>query len=101
MSTPIELHFYNKKNEVIRTYSQSIIKWSFFKRAVKLSDRESVSADNLDIIYEFVRDFYGRQFTVKQLKKYTDVEQLLAVTGQIIMRVLSMMKKEGIDLPNA
>ena len=39
MSTPIELHFYNKKNEVIKTYSQSIIKWNFFKRAVKLGDR--------------------------------------------------------------
>ena len=75
MSTPIELHFYNKKNEVIKT--------------------------NLDIIYEFVRDFYGRQFSVKQLKKYTDVEQLLAVTGQIVMRVITMMEKEGVDFPNA
>lgn len=101
MSTPIELHFYNKKNEVIKTYSQSIIKWNFFKRAVKLGDRESISADNLDIIYEFVRDFYGRRFSVKQLKKHTDVEQLLAVTGQIVMKVITMMEKEGIDFPNA
>ena len=66
-----------------------------------MGDRESISADNLDIIYEFVRDFYGRQFSVKQLKKYTDVEQLLAVTGQIVMRVITMMEKEGVDFPNA
>lgn len=101
MVTPIELHFYNKNNEVIKTYSQSIIKWEFFKKAVKIADGENLDTNNLDIIYEFVRSFYGNKFSVRKLKKYTDVEQLLAVAGQIVMRVLDMMKREGVSLPNA
>lgn len=101
MSTPIELHFYNKKNEIIKTYSQSVIKWDFFKRAVKLTDRKPEKADNLDMIYRFVCDFYGNRFSVRKLKKYTDVEQLLAVAGQIVMHVLRLMEREGIEFPNA
>ena len=100
MITPIELHFYNKNNEVIKTYSQSVIKWGFFKDAVKIVDNNSLDANNLDTIYEFVRSFYGNRFSVRKLKKYTDVEQLLAVAGQIVMRVLDMMKREGVSLPN-
>lgn len=101
MAAPIELHFYNKNNEIIKTYSQDIIKWSFFKKAVSLADREDVRPEDIDNIYRFVCDFYGNRFTVRQLKKYTDLEQLLAVAGQIVMRVLGMMKREGISFPNA
>lgn len=101
MATPIELHFYNKNNEIIKTYSQDIIKWKFFKKAVKLTDRFDFKPDEIDNIYRFVCDFYGNRFTVRKLKKYTDVDQLLAVAGQIVMRVLEMMKREGISFPEA
>lgn len=101
MITPIELHFYDKNNEIIKTYSQSVIKWDFFKQAIKIVDDKNLDANNLDRIYEFVRSFYGNRFSVRKLKKYTDVEQLLAVAGQIIMRVLEMMKREGVTLPNS
>lgn len=101
MITPIELHFYNKNNEVIKTYSQSVIKWEFFKKAVMIADNKNLDVENLDTIYEFVRSFYGNKFSVRELKKYTDIEQLLAVAGQIVMRVLDMMRREGVSLPNA
>lgn len=101
MITPIELYFYNKNNEIIKTYSQSIIRWEFFKKAVRIVDNKNLDANNLDIIYEFVCSFYGNKFSVRKLKKYTDVEQLLAVAGQIVMRILDMMKREGVSLPNA
>lgn len=100
MTTPVELHFYNKQNEVVKTYSQSVIKWDFFKKAVKIVDKTDNDINNLDIIYQFVCDFYGNRFSVRKLKKYTDLEQLLAVAGQIVMRVLGMMEREGINLPN-
>ena len=99
--TPIELYFYNKQNEVVKTYSQSVIKWDFFKKAVKIVDKSEDDINNLDVIYQFVCDFYGNRFSVRKLKKYTDLEQLLAVAGQIVMRVLGMMEREGINLPNA
>lgn len=101
MATPIELHFYNRQNEIIKTYSQNIIKWNFFKKAVKIVDETGENTNRLDIIYKFVCDFYGNRFSVRKLKKYTDLEQLLAVAGQIVMRVLGMMEQEGINLPNA
>ncbi len=101
MATPIELHFYNKNNEIIKTYSQDVIKWKFFKKAVKLTERSDFKPDEIDNIYRFVCDFYGNRFTVRKLKKYTDVDQLLAVAGQIVMRVLEMMKREGISFPEA
>ena len=101
MITPIELHFYDRNNEVIKTYSQSIIKWKFFKNAVQMGDSENFDVNDMDNIYKFVCDFYENRFSVRKLKKYTDIEQVLAVAGQIVNRVLDMMKREGVSLPNA
>jgi len=101
MATPIELHFYNKNNEIIKTYSQDRILWSFFKNAVKIVEAHEMNEDNINLICEFVCDFYGRKFSAKKLLKHTDVEQLLAVAGQIVLRVLNMMKEQGVTLPKA
>lgn len=108
MSTPIELHFYNKNNELIKTYSQDRISWQFLKQAVKINDVNTLDESNIDIIADFVCEFYGNRFSIfgkkanrKKLLKYTDVDQLLAVAGQIITRVLNMMKANGVSLPKA
>ena len=101
MKTPIELHFYNKNNEVIKTYTQDRITWDFMKQAVKITDVKILDESNIDIIATFVRDFYGRRFSKRALLKHTDVDQLLAVAGNIVMRVLDMMKENGVTLPNA
>lgn len=100
MKTPIELHFYNKNNEVIRTYSQNRISWDFLKRAVRIADTKILDQSSIDIICDFICDFYGRRFSKRKLLKHTDVDQLLAVAGQIVMRVLTMMKENGVTLPN-
>ncbi|MBR3591596.1 MAG: hypothetical protein IKK65_03890 [Clostridia bacterium] len=107
MSTPIELHFYNKNNELIKTYKQDRISWDFLKRAVKIRDVNTLDESNIDIITEFVCEFYGNCFSKfgkkankRTLLKHTDVEQLLAVAGQIITRVMNMMKENGVSLPN-
>jgi len=100
MATPIELHFYNKNNEVIKTYTQDRVTWDFLKQAVKIKDVNTLDESNIDIISEFVCRFYGNRFSKKKLLKHTDVEQLLAVAGQIIQRVLKMMRDNGVTLPN-
>lgn len=100
MKTPIELHFYNKENEVIKTYRQGRITWDFLKKAVKISDVKVLDESNIDIIAEFVREFFGRRFSKRALLKHTDVDQLMAVAGNIVMRVLAMMKENGVTLPN-
>lgn len=101
MATPIELHFYNKQNEIFKTFKQDRITWEFLKKAVKISDVKVLDDGNIDIIADFVREFYNRRFSKRALMKYTDVDQLLAVAGQIVMRVLTMMKENGVTLPNA
>lgn len=108
MAPPIELHFYNKENEIIKTYTQDRISWNFLKQAVKIKDVNTLDESNIDIIADFVCEFYGNRFSIfgkkankKKLLKYTDVDQLLAVAGQIVMRVLKMMKENGVTLPNA
>lgn len=101
MATPIELHFYNKNNEIIKTYSQDRILWDFFKKAVRIADVHEMNDNNVKLICNFVREFYGCKFSNKKLLKHTDVEQLLAVAGQIVQRVLNMMKEQGVTLPKA
>ena len=68
------------------------------KADISVSD---VDVNDMDNIYKFVCDFYENRFSVRKLKKYTDIEQVLAVAGQIVNRVLDMMKREGVSLPNA
>ena len=99
MLTPIELHFYDKNDDIIKTYSQSTIRWEFLKEAVMLNAENNKDEGSLELIYDFVCRFYGNKFTVKKLKKYTDVAQVTAVASQIVMRVLNMMQQEGISLP--
>ncbi len=108
MATPIELHFYNKNNEIIKTYKQERVTWDFLKQAVKINDVKTLDDSNIDIIADFVCKFYGYRFSIfgkkankKILLRYTDVDQLLAVAGQIINRVIKMMHDNGVSLPNA
>ncbi len=99
MRSPIELHFYNKNNEVVKTYSQDRVTWEFFKKAVEIGDASKLGEDGLDVICRFVCDFFGNKFSVKKLKKHTDVEQVTAVAGQVVVRVLTIMQEQGIEPP--
>ena len=64
MATPIELHFYNKNNEIIKTYKQDRITWDFLKQAVKINDVNTLDDSNIDIIADFVCKFYGYRFSI-------------------------------------
>ena len=100
MKTPIEIHFYNRNNEVIRTYKQDRITWEFLKRAVRITDVKTLDDSSIDVIADFIREFFGRRFSKRALLKYTDAEQLLAVGAHIVMYVLEMMRQNGVTLPN-
>lgn len=97
MKTPIELHFYNKHDEIIKTFSKSTIRWKFLKEAVVLCETDG--QPGLDLIYDFVCRFYDNKFSIRTLKKYTDVGQVTAVASHIVTRVLNMMQEEGIEMP--
>lgn len=108
MKTPIELHFYNKDNKIIKTYKQHRITWKFLRQAAEFKDANILDDSNVDIIAEFVCDFYGNRFSLfgkeankRKLLKHTDVDQLVAVAGAIIHRVINIMSENGVNLPNA
>lgn len=101
MKTPIELHFYNRNNEIIKTWSQDRITWEFFKKATKFENINIADTAGVDILATFVCDFYGNRFSKRKLLKHTDVEQLIAVAGAIVMRTIGIMKDNGVELPNA
>lgn len=107
MNTPIEIHFYNKNNEVIKTYKQHRITWKFLKQAAEFRNANILDDSNVDIIAEFVCDFFGNKFSLfgkaankRRLLKYTDVDQLIAVAGAIVNRVITIMHENGVSLPN-
>lgn len=107
MKTPIELHFYNKNNEIIKTYKQHRITWKFLKQAATFKDANILDESNVDIIAEFVCDFFGNRFSLfgktankRKLLKYTDIDQLVAVAGAIVNRVIIIMSENGVTLPN-
>ena len=108
MREPIQLHFYNKDNEVVKTYSQHRVTWKFFKKAVKFENVNITDKSGVDIIADFVCEFFDYRFSIfgkkankRKLLKYTDVDQLVAVAGAIVQRVISVMKENGVALPNA
>ena len=100
MRTPIDLHFYNKQNEVIKTYSQSRVTWKFLRKAVEFKDANILDDSSVDIIAQFVCEFYGNRFSKRKLLRHTDVDQLVAVAGAIINRVICIMSENGVNLPN-
>lgn len=100
---PIILNFYNKNDELIKTYSKSRVSWSAWKKALEVrpANDKKLNDDMLSDIRKFVVDFFDGQFTEQDLLEHTDVEDLLICTYQIASRVLSIMKREGVDLPEA
>lgn len=108
MRTPIEIHFYNENNEIVKTYKQHRITWKFLKQAAQFKDANILDESSVDILAEFVCDFYGNKFSIfgknankRKLLRHTDVDQLVAVAGAIINRVINIMNENGVSPPNA
>ena len=69
--SPIELSLYDENDEVIRTYSKSIVRWGILKQAIKLAkilDESGGFGDSdMDAISAFVCRLFDDQFTVEEL----------------------------------
>lgn len=98
---PITLNFYDENDEVIKTYSKARVSWGMWKRALEVrpAPDKKLTDDKLANIRSFVVDFFDGQFTEQELIEHADVEDILICTYQIAARVLSIMKREGVDLP--
>ena len=98
---PITLNFYDDNDEIIKTYSKSRVSWGMWKRALKVRPAQDDKLDDsaIENIRRFVVDFFDNQFTEGELIAHTDVEDVLICASQIAVRVLSIMRREGVDLP--
>lgn len=100
--TPIELNFYDENDQVIKTYSKSRVSWGMFKASLenKVPENGVIDEDNMKMIRQFVCEFFDNQFTEDELIAHTDVEEVLLVATQISYKVITIMREQGIKLPN-
>lgn len=93
MSALISLTLYDEKDEPIKTYEKSIIRWGFLKKAIKLSkgmDENNFSETDVDKINEFVCELFGNQFTAKELEDESSFDEVFAVF-KVIMNKASAL----------
>lgn len=90
----IELKFYNKEQEVEKTYSRSFVPFRVLKSAVKLQElmalKDDLSAfdeNAVNNLADFVVDFYGHEFTRDELWDKTEVSEVMTVIFEIAARV--------------
>lgn len=103
MKAPIELTLYDENDQPIKTYSRSRISWGFFKKSLnaRVPDDGIMTEENMNTILQFVCDFYDNQFTAEELSKGADVDDTCMIAIKIASKVVELMEKQGIKLPNA
>lgn len=88
--SPIELTLYDENDEVIHTYSKSIVRWGILKQAIKLAkilDESGGFGDSdMDAISAFVCRLFDDQFTVEELENGAEVSEIMACFRAVVRR---------------
>ena len=88
--SPIELSLYDENDEVIRTYSKSIVRWGILKQAIKLAkilDESGGFGDSdMDAISAFVCRLFDDQFTVEELENGAEVSEIMSCFRTVVRR---------------
>jgi hypothetical protein len=95
-AAPIELIFYDEKDQPVETHSRSRIPSYLLDSAINLQIELSKAVDgksNNDALFDFVVEFYGNKFTREELKQKTDLMECMAVLQSIIVRTSQMAKE--------
>lgn len=100
--TPISITLYDADDEVIQTYTRSVVPWGILKRAVKMAKRLNVDMEDISNLNEEVIDelaglvviIFGDKFSIDDLDKGADISDMVAVIQQIV-------SKAGGLVPNA
>jgi hypothetical protein len=98
--SPIQLTFYGPEDEVIRTYSRSIITTRFLERAIDLTDqleRGENTKDTLNAIDQLIVDFFGDAFTIDECKDHSDFTEKVTVIYSIISRAGELSAASGLN----
>jgi hypothetical protein len=92
-SAPIELHFYDEEDQVIKTYSRNRIPSYLLDMAINLQEALTADEDgkqNSDALFDFIVEFYGSKFTRDEVKQKTDLMECISVLRSIITRATSL-----------
>lgn len=88
--SPIELTLYDENDEVIRTYSKSIVRWGILKQAIKLAKTLDESGgfgdSDMDAISAFVCRLFDDQFTVEELENGAEVSEIMSCFRAVVRR---------------
>jgi hypothetical protein len=102
--TPIKISFYDKKTQEISVeYSQAVITFDMLFRAAGLMEvlnkppaqrkwwmwwepKITAEQEQINALLRLVVDFFDGQFTVEQLRKSTDVSEVMSVLRAIMSR---------------
>lgn len=98
MQAPIELKFYTDEDEVEKTFSRNRVPTYLLDTAIELQktlgeNEEVVTQEKIDLLYDFIIDFYNKKFTREELKQKTDLVECMSIVGQILGRAGQLAKQ--------
>lgn len=86
---PIELNFYNDQDEVEKTFSRNRIPAYLLDMAINLEQAftgNGQTQDNVNLLFDFIVEFFGKQFTRDELKQKADLVECMSVLPAILAR---------------
>jgi hypothetical protein len=97
---PITLVFYTDNDEIETTHSRSRIPTYLLDSAIqvqaglaKIKGKNEATEEQLNLLYQFVVEFYGNKFTVDDLKQKTDLVECMSVVGQVLGRASQLARQ--------
>lgn len=84
---PITLIFYDSNDQVKATHTRSRIPWGVLKRAIRMAstiDTAEIGEDALDEMASLLVDAFGGAFTVEDIDKYCDINDVMVAIQGII-----------------
>lgn len=87
---PIEITLYDENDEVIATYSKSVVRWGTLKQAIKLAKglekSEGFGDGDFDAISSFVCRLFDDKFTISELENGADVSEVMSCFRAVVRR---------------
>jgi len=97
---PITLVFYTDDDEVEITHSRSRIPTYLLDSAIqvqaglaKMKEKNEATVEQLNLLYQFIVEFYGNKFTVDDLKRKTDLVECMSIVGQVLGRANQLARQ--------
>jgi len=86
--TPIVFTLYGDDDEVLGTYSRSIITTRFLERAIDMADEleNGTTKEVLHSLDQLIVDFYGERFTLEQVMDGGDIAEKLTILEAILAK---------------